>query len=57
MAIYSVLIIILNRRALPEFARLKGWRLPVMIVIALFYIAFSLFLTYQMISQGPASVT
>jgi hypothetical protein len=57
MAIYSVLIILLNRRALPEFAKLKGWRLPVMIVIALFYIAFSLFLTYQMISQGPASVT
>ncbi|GAA1170861.1 Nramp family divalent metal transporter [Pseudonocardia alaniniphila] len=57
MAIYSVLIIMLNRRHLPEFAKLKGWRLPVMILIAMFYIAFSLFLTYQMITQGPASVT
>lgn len=56
MAIYSVLIIMLNRRHLPEFAKLKGWRLPIMIVIAMFYIAFSLFLTYQMITQGPASV-
>jgi hypothetical protein len=56
MAIYSVLIIMLNRRHLPEFAKLKGWRLPVMILIAMFYIAFSLFLIYQMISQGPASV-
>jgi hypothetical protein len=56
MAIYSVLIIVLNRRTLPEFAKLKGWRLPVMILIAMFYVAFSLFLTYQMISHGPASV-
>ena len=56
MAVYSVLIIILNRRYLPGFARLKGWRLPIMVLIALFYIAFSLFLTYQMISAGPASV-
>jgi hypothetical protein len=30
--------------------------LPIMILIAMFYIAFSLFLIYQMISQGPASV-
>jgi hypothetical protein len=56
MAIYSVLIIVLNRKALPEFARLKGWRVPVMVVTALFYIAFSLFLIYRMITEGPASV-
>jgi hypothetical protein len=56
MALYSVLLILLNRRALPEFAKLKGWRLPVMVLISLFYIAFSVFLVYQMITYGPASV-
>ncbi|MBW0106535.1 Nramp family divalent metal transporter [Pseudonocardia sp. KRD-291] len=56
MAFYSVLLILLNRRCLPEFARLKGWRLPVMIVVALFYVAFSVFLVYQMITAGPASL-
>jgi hypothetical protein len=57
MAIYSVLLILLNRKALPEFARLKGWRLPIMVLIALFYVAFSLFLIYEMIIAGPASLT
>ncbi|MDQ4116836.1 MAG: Nramp family divalent metal transporter [Actinomycetota bacterium] len=56
MAFYSVLVILLNRRCLPDFTRLKGWRLPVMILVALFYVAFSVFLIYQMISEGPASV-
>ena len=28
MAFYSVLLIALNRKMLPEYARLKGWRLP-----------------------------
>lgn len=56
MAVYSVLIIMINRRFLPPFARLAGWRLPVMIVIAMFYVAFSVFLIYQMVSAGPASV-
>jgi hypothetical protein len=57
MAIYSVLLILLNRKALPEFAKLKGWRLPLMVLIALFYVAFSVFLVYQMVSEGPTSVT
>lgn len=56
MAFYSVLVVMINRRLLPPFARLTGWRLPVMVVIAAFYIAFSVFLLYQMISAGPASV-
>ena len=56
MAFYSVLIIMINRRLLPRFARLAGWRLPVMVVIALFYVAFSVFLIYQMVTAGPASV-
>lgn len=56
MAFYSVLIILINRRCLPEFTRLKGWRLPVMVFVALFYVAFSIFLIYQMITAGPASL-
>ncbi|MBC3191940.1 Nramp family divalent metal transporter [Pseudonocardia sp. C8] len=56
MAFYSVLLIMINRRFLPPFARLAGWRLPVMVVVALFYVAFSVFLIYQMVTAGPASV-
>ena len=55
MAFYSVLLILLNRRALPEFAKLKGWRLPVMVLIALFFVSFALVLAYQMVTQGPGS--
>lgn len=56
MGFYSVLLVILNRRTLPKFARLSGWRMPVMIFIALFYVAFSVFLIYRMVANGPASV-
>src|SRR5215204_6253115 len=56
MAFYSVLLIMLNRRALPEFARLKGWRVPVMIFCAAFYILFALYLIYQIATQGPSSL-
>lgn len=56
MAFYSVLLIVLNRRALPDWAKLKGWRLPIMVLIAIFFVAFSLFLIYQMITQGAGSV-
>ena len=40
MAVYSVLLLILNRRALPEAIKLKGWRLPVLVIAAVFYIFF-----------------
>jgi hypothetical protein len=56
MAFYSVLLIVLNRRALPEFARLKGWRVPVMVFCAAFYILFALYLIYQIATQGPSSL-
>ena len=49
MAFYSVMLIVLNRRALPEVARLKGWRLPVMVVIAFFFISFSVYLVYDVV--------
>ena len=57
MAFYSVLLIALNRKTLPEFAKLKGWRLPVMIFTALFYCTFAAILIYQMVAHGPASLT
>lgn len=57
MAFYSVLLILLNRRALPEWAKLRGYRVPIMVFIAIFYIAFAVFLIYQMVANGPASVT
>ncbi|MGH3314671.1 MAG: hypothetical protein ACRDO0_00870, partial [Nocardioidaceae bacterium] len=57
MAFYSVLLIALNRKMLPEFAKLKGWRLPIMIFTALFYCSFAAFLIYQMVTQGPTSLT
>jgi hypothetical protein len=56
MAFYSVLLIALNRKTLPEFAKLKGWRLPVMIFTALFYCSFAAVLIYQMVVHGPASL-
>jgi hypothetical protein len=56
MAFQSVLLIVLNRRALPEFAKLKGWRLPVMVFCAAFYILFALYLIYQIVTQGPSSL-
>jgi hypothetical protein len=56
MAFYSVLLILLNRRVLPEFAKLKGWRVPIMVFCAAFFIFFALYLIYQMVTQGPASL-
>jgi hypothetical protein len=56
MAFYSVLLIVLNRRALPDFAKLKGWRVPVMVFCAAFYILFALYLIYQIVTQGPSSL-
>jgi Mn2+/Fe2+ NRAMP family transporter len=50
MALYSVMLIVLNRRTLPEVAKLKGWRVPVMVFIAIFFVFFSLLLVYDQIS-------
>jgi hypothetical protein len=56
MAIYSTLLVLLNNRHLPEFTRLKGWRLPVMIFCAVFYVLPTVYVIYLMVTQGPASV-
>ena len=47
MALYSTMLIVLNRRALPDEIRLKGWRLPIIVITAVFFIALSL---YQIIT-------
>ncbi len=49
MALYAVMLIVLNRRTLPEAIRLKGWRLPVMVVIALFFVPFAIYVVYDQI--------
>jgi hypothetical protein len=55
MARYSTMLIVLNRRALPNEIKFKGWRLPIIIIMALFFIALSLFLLYQIIT-APGSL-
>ena len=55
MALYSTLHIVLNRRALPDEIRPKAWRLPIIVKMALCFIALSLFLLYQIIT-APGSL-
>ncbi len=50
MAFYSVMLIVLNRKVLPDVAKLKGWRVPIMVFIAIFFVIFSLILVYSQIS-------
>jgi hypothetical protein len=55
MALYSTMLIVLNRRALPDEIRLKGWRLPIIAVTALLFISLSLFLLFKIITN-PTSL-
>jgi hypothetical protein len=55
MALYSTMLIVLHRRALPAEIRLKGWRLPIIAITALMFISLSLFLLYKIISD-PTSL-
>ncbi len=52
MALYSVMLIVLNRRALPEMCKLKGWRLPAMVVTAVFFLFFSGLLIWDLATSG-----
>jgi hypothetical protein len=52
MAAYSTLLNVLNRRHLPEYARLKGWRSPIAVFVALFYLIPSGILLYLVATQG-----
>jgi hypothetical protein len=55
MALYSTMLIVLNRRALPDEIRLKGYRLPIIAVTALLFISLSLFLLFKIITD-PTSL-
>jgi hypothetical protein len=52
MAAYSTLLNFLNRRHLPEYAKLKGWRSPIAVLVALFYLVPSVILLYLAATQG-----
>jgi hypothetical protein len=56
MFFYSGLLILLNRRTLPDPIKLRGWRLAGMVVAFLIYASFVVYLIYQMVSAGPASL-
>jgi hypothetical protein len=55
MALYSTMLIVLNRSALPDEIRLKGGRPPIIAITALLFISLSLFLLYQIITN-PTSL-
>jgi hypothetical protein len=50
MAFYSTLLIVLNRRALPEQIKLRSYRLVAIAITSVFFIGLSLFLLYQIIT-------
>jgi len=52
MAAYSTLLNFINRRYLPEYAKLKGWRSPLMDLVALFYLLPTLYVTYLLVTGG-----
>ena len=52
MAFYSVLLIVLNRRALPGPIKLGGWRLAIMALISVFFGSLSLYLVYDYVSRA-----
>jgi len=56
MAAYSTLLNFINRRYLPEYAKLKGWRSPLMDLVALFYLLPTLYVTYLLVTGGPSAV-
>ena len=56
MAAYSTLLNFTNRRYLPEYARLKGWRSPIVVFVALFYLFPSRYVIYLLVTQGLAGV-
>src|ERR671912_621579 len=55
MAAYSTLLNWLNRRHLPEYAKLNGWRSPVIVFVALFYLLPTLYVTYLLVTQGMSA--
>jgi hypothetical protein len=46
------MLIVPSRRAPPEVTRLKGWRLPVMLMLAGFFVSFSVYSVYNVVVGG-----
>src|ERR687894_1787732 len=55
MAPFRPLLNCPNRRHLPEYAKLKGWRSPVIVFVALFYLIPTLYVTYLLVTQGMSA--
>src|SRR5215210_3250667 len=55
MAAYATLLNFLNRRHLPDYAKLKGWRSPIIVFVALFYVLPSVIVLYLAATQGLAA--
>ena len=56
MFFYSGLLILLNRRFLPEQIKLRSWRLVGMSLAFLLYASFSLYIIYLLVTAGPSAL-
>jgi hypothetical protein len=55
MFFYSALLILLNRRFLPEPIKIRSWRLAGMVLAFLLYAAFVVYIIYLLGTQGLAA--
>ena len=51
MFLYSGMLIVLNRRALPEPIKLRSWWLVAMVLTFIFFAVLSLYLLYDQIAN------
>ena len=56
MFFYSGLLILLNRRTLPDPIKLGGWRLVGMVLAFLLYTSFVVYITYLLLTAGPSAL-
>jgi hypothetical protein len=54
MFFYSGLLILLNRRFLPDPIKIRSWRLVGMVLAFLLYAAFVVYILYLLVTQGPS---
>jgi hypothetical protein len=54
MFFYSGLLILLNRRTLPDPIKIRSWRLVGMVLAFLLYTSFVVYITYLLIPGGPS---
>jgi hypothetical protein len=56
MFFYSGLLILLNRRFLPEPIKLRSWRLAGLSAAFLLYAAFAVYIIYLLVTAGPSAI-